>query len=205
MARETTGRVQAYYDDLWEELPAGLDPPDLERRRAFLLGHVRAGDRVLDLGCGEGPFTAALAEAGAEPVGVEVAARAVERARSAHPGLDFRHVPIAEPLPFEDASFAAVWVSEVLEHVADTARFLSEVRRVLAPGGVLLVTTPAVGRLRALLMWPPDPRGDHLRFYTARSLRDLLGEFGFEHIELRRERGSLHAVARRASALRGPA
>jgi SAM-dependent methyltransferase len=205
MARETTGRVQAYYDDLWEQLPGGLEPPDLAQRRAFLLAHVEAGARVLDLGSGEGAFTAALAEAGARPVGVEVAARAVERARAAHPGLEFRHVPIAEPLPFEDASFDVVWVSEVLEHVADTARFLSEVRRVLAPGGLLLVTTPAVGRLRALLTWPPDPRSDHLRFYTARSLRELLGEFGFEVVELRRERGSLHAAARRASALRGSA
>jgi SAM-dependent methyltransferase len=187
--------VQAYYDEIWEQLPADLTPPDLERRRAFLLANVEAGQRVLDLGCGEGAFTAALVEAGTNAVGVEVAARAVERARRAHPGLDFRHVPIDAPLPFEDASFDAVWVSEVLEHVADTARFLSEARRVLKPGGLLLVTTPPAGRVRMLRGWPPDPRGDHLRFYTARSLRALLADFGFEDVRVRR---GLHAVARKA-------
>jgi SAM-dependent methyltransferase len=187
--------VQAYYDEIWEQLPADLTPPDLERRRAFLLANVEAGQRVLDLGCGAGAFTAALAEAGTQAVGVEVAARAVERARAAHPGLDFRHVPIDAPLPFEDASFDAVWVSEVLEHVADTARFLSEARRVLKPGGLLLVTTPSAGRAWALAHWPPDPRGDHLRFYTARSLRALLADFGFEDVRVRR---GLHAVARKA-------
>jgi SAM-dependent methyltransferase len=187
--------VQAYYDEIWERLPANLRPPDFTRRRAFLLAYAMPGQRVLDLGCGEGAFTAALAEAGTEGVGVEVAARAVERARAAHPGLDFRHVAIDAPLPFEDASFDAVWVSEVLEHVADTARFLSEARRVLRPGGLLLVTTPSAGRAWALVHWPPDPRSDHLRFYTARSLRALLADFGFEDVRVRR---GLHAVARKA-------
>jgi SAM-dependent methyltransferase len=187
--------VQAYYDEIWEQLPADLEPPDFEGRRRFLLAHVQAGQRVLDLGCGEGAFTAALADAGVDAVGVEVAARAVERARAAHPELAFRHVPIDAPLPFEDASFDAVWVSEVLEHVADTARFLSEVRRVLKAGGALLVTTPSAGRAWALAHWPPDPRGDHLRFYTARSLRGILREFGFEDVRVRR---GLHAVARKA-------
>ena len=52
-----------------------------------------------------------------------------------HPGLDFRLAPIDGPLPFEDNRFALVWASEVIEHVADTARWLSEVRRVLGPAG----------------------------------------------------------------------
>jgi SAM-dependent methyltransferase len=160
---------------------------------------VSAGARVVDAGCGEGAFTAAAAAAGARAVGVEIAARAVERARAAHPGVEFRHVPLDEPLPFEDASFDVAWVSEVLEHVADTARFLSEVRRVLAPGATLLVTTPAAGRLQVLADWPPDPRSDHLRFYTARSLRGVLEDFGFGEVRVRR---GLRASARKASALR---
>ena len=188
--------MQEFYESLWDELPEGLEPPDFEARRAFLLGHVRSGQRVLDLGCGEGAFTAVLAAAGAQAVGVEVAERAVARARAAHPGLQFVHVPIEQPLPFADGSFDVVWVSEVLEHVADTARFLSEARRVLVTGGTLLLTTPAAGRLWALRHWPPDARSDHLRFYTARSLRALLLDFGFEDVRVRR---GLHASAQKAS------
>ncbi|MFZ0089847.1 MAG: class I SAM-dependent methyltransferase, partial [Solirubrobacteraceae bacterium] len=123
--------MEDYYEELWERLPADLHPPDLDRRRAFALANVTAGQRVLDLGCGTGDLTADLARAGAHVVGVDVAEGAVRRARARHPELDVRRAPIDCPLPFDDGSFDVVWSSEVIEHVADTARWLSEVRRVL--------------------------------------------------------------------------
>jgi len=204
--------VRDHYEDLWSRLPPGLDTPDLARRSAFLLEHVAPGDRVLDLGCGEGTFTALLARAGAAPVGFEVADAAVRRARAAHPDLDFRLAPIDGPLELADATVDVVWASEVIEHVADTARWLSEVRRVLRPGGVLVLTTPAHGRARvaglALRGFERhfDPRGDHLRFYTLRSLRALLEDFDFTAVAVRAVGGppgwrrALHATARRPGA-----
>jgi SAM-dependent methyltransferase len=180
--------IKDYYEDLWERLPGELEPPSFERRLAFLRGRLRAGDRALDLGSGAGEFTAAMAEAGARAIGVEVAQAALARARTRHPDQDFRLVPLDGPLPFEDASFELVWASEVIEHVTDTARWLSEVRRVLAPGGRLLVTTPSHGRLRVALGGLErfsEPLGDHLHLYTKRSMRTLLDEFGFAQIEER--------------------
>ncbi|MDQ6822330.1 MAG: methyltransferase domain-containing protein, partial [Actinomycetota bacterium] len=112
----------------------------------------------------------------------------LERARAAHPALDFRLAPIDGALPFEDCSFEVVWASEVIEHVADTARWLSEARRVLAPGGRLLVTTPSHGRLRVMVGGIErfsEPLGDHLHLYTRSSLRTLLEEFGFPDVEIR--------------------
>jgi SAM-dependent methyltransferase len=184
--------IRDYYEELWEGLPAELDPPSFERRLGFLMGEVRAGDRALDLGCGTGEFTAAMAQAGAEAIGVEVAEAALRRARSRHPGVEFRLVPLDGPLPLEDGSFDLVWASEVIEHVTDTARWLSEVRRVLAPGGRLLVTTPSHGRLRVALGGVErfsEPLGDHLHLYTKRSLGTLLGEFGLREVRVRAVEG----------------
>ncbi len=102
--------------------------------------------------------------------------------------LDFRLVAFDGPLPFEDGSFEVVWASEVIEHVSDTARWLSELRRVLVPRGRLLLTTPSHGRLRVALGGVErfsEPLGDHLHLYTRRSLAQVLNEFGFGEVRVR--------------------
>jgi 2-polyprenyl-3-methyl-5-hydroxy-6-metoxy-1,4-benzoquinol methylase len=198
--------VKEYYEDLWQRLPEKLALPQFELRRRFLLEHLQAGARVLDLGCGEGAFTALMAQAGAQPVGVEVADAALQRARKAHPSLEFRLAPLDGPLPLGDGGFELVWASEVIEHVADTARWLSEVRRVLAPRGRLLVTTPKHTRLAILvrgLERYSQPLGDHLHLYTRRSLAGVLAEFDFDEVSVRSgggaplARSTLLALARR--------
>jgi SAM-dependent methyltransferase len=180
--------MRDYYEDLWGRLPEDLDAPDLELRLGYVRAGVHAGDRVLDLGCGAGRFTAELARLGTAPIGVDIAQAAIDRARASYPELDFRQVPFEGPLPFDDVSFDVVWASEVIEHVADTARWLSEVRRVLVPRGRLLVTTPSHGRLRVAfggLEAFSEPLGDHLHLYTRGSLEKLLAEFGFDEISVR--------------------
>jgi SAM-dependent methyltransferase len=180
--------MKDYYEQVWERLPDELQAPDFELRRRFLLRETRRGDRALDLGCGAGTFTAELAGAGASIIGVEVAEAAIARARAAHPGLDFRLVPLDGPLPFGDGSFDLVWASEVIEHIADTERWLTEVRRVLAPGGRLLLTTPSHGRLRVAVLGVErfsEPFGDHLHLYTRRSLPAALEDLGFDPVEVR--------------------
>lgn len=151
---------------------------------------MHAGAKVLDVGCGEGRFTAALAGAGALAVGIDVAEEPLRRARLAHPDLDLRLVAPHGPWELADSSFDLAWAGETIEHVADTAAWLSEVRRVLRPRGLLLLSTPAYGPLLLLsLALSPrkfashfDPRSDHLRFYSRRTLAELLREFGFAQI-----------------------
>jgi 2-polyprenyl-3-methyl-5-hydroxy-6-metoxy-1,4-benzoquinol methylase len=191
--------VHTYYESLWQGLPEGLEPSDFALRRRFLLERVSAGARVLDVGCGEGRFTAELASAGALPVGVDVAEEPLRRAHALHPQLDLRLIDGDRPWELDDASFDAVWAGEVLEHVLDTAAWLSEARRVLRSGGSLLLSTPAHGRgelLRLALSRRAfaahfDPRGDHVRFYSRDTLTELIEQFGFESVRAVRAGGRL--------------
>jgi 2-polyprenyl-3-methyl-5-hydroxy-6-metoxy-1,4-benzoquinol methylase len=181
-------RVRAYYEDLWERLPAERELPDFELRAAFLRRHLRPGIRALDLGCGAGEFTAVIAGAGASAIGAEVAEAAILIAERKHPEGDFRLVPFDGELPFDDGSFELIWASEVIEHVADTERWLREVRRILTPRGALLLSTPAHGRLRLLLggieRYSP-PLGDHLHLYSRGSLAGALTDLGFAEVKVR--------------------
>jgi len=182
--------VREFYDGVWSGLPDDPDPWAWERRRALLLSDVRPGERVLDLGCGAGRFVAALRDAGADPVGVELAEAALGRARRNAPGADLRRVAPDGSLPLGHREIDVVWCSEVLEHVPDTIGFLTEVRRVLRPGGRLLVTVPDHGRLKRTLLALTrhdahyDPLGQHVRFYTRRSLRRALLASGFSGVRL---------------------
>jgi 2-polyprenyl-3-methyl-5-hydroxy-6-metoxy-1,4-benzoquinol methylase len=195
---------RAYHESLWEAVPEGLAPRDAPLRETFLLPRVTAErerlgrpPRVLDLGCAEAHFTTALARHGAEVVGLDVAEEPLRRAHARHPGLDLRLAEPEAPLALEDSSFDVVWAGEVIEHVADTQQWLSEVRRVLRSTGLLLLSTPDHGpleRLRLALSGRAfeahfDPRSDHLRFYTRRALVDLLGDFGFSEVEARARGG----------------
>jgi 2-polyprenyl-3-methyl-5-hydroxy-6-metoxy-1,4-benzoquinol methylase len=180
------------YEGVWEALPEGVQPLLAKARLAFLLGGLADGARVLDVGCGEGWFTQALREAGFSAIGADVAAEPLRRARLRDPDIDLQLLNERGPWPFADAHFDAVWAGETIEHVADTAGWLSELRRVLRPEGALLLSTPAhdVLRVLALALLPGafgahfDPRSDHLRFYTRRSLRALLADFRFVEIEV---------------------
>jgi 2-polyprenyl-3-methyl-5-hydroxy-6-metoxy-1,4-benzoquinol methylase len=182
-----------YHEGLWHGVPEGLEPSDFALRGRFLLERVSAGERVLDIGCGEGRFAVELLGAGAQVVGIDVAEEPLRRARARHPELDLRLVSDAGPWELEDSSFDVVWAGEVLEHVADTSAWLSEVRRVLRSGGSLLLSTPAHERLTMLRVALSgrafaerfEPRGDHLRFYNRDTLTRLLGDFGFEQISVR--------------------
>jgi 2-polyprenyl-3-methyl-5-hydroxy-6-metoxy-1,4-benzoquinol methylase len=199
-----------YHEALWRERPEGLRPVAFETRLAFLKETPVSGVRVLDVGCGEGSFAAGLLAADAEVVGVDVAEEPLRRARRSHPGLDLRLLASEARWDFQDASFDLVWAGEVLEHVVDTAGWLSELRRVLRSGGVLALSTPSVGRAslmraavsRAAFAERFDPRSDHLRFYSAATLRRLLEDFGFAQIEIRTDGTLLGARTLLARAVR---
>ena len=98
---------------------------------------------ILDIGCGAGYGTATLAESASSATGIDLAPEAIDYARSHYQRPHLRFLLGSAPdLPFAAASFDLITAFEVIEHVADGAKLLAEARRVMRPGGVLLVSTP---------------------------------------------------------------
>lgn len=114
-----------------------------------------AGLDVLDLGCGGGIMSEALARRGARVVGVDPALRALEAARShaSQGGLSIIYREgRGDQIPLEDQSVDRVVCVDVLEHIPDLAPVFAEVRRVLRPGGIFLFDTINAGPLASLVV-----------------------------------------------------
>ena len=111
-------------------------------RYAFA-ARLAAGKRVLDAGCGTGYGSAELARLANSVVGADLAAEAVDYARDHYrlPNLRFEQASCTA-LPHPEASFDLVVAFEVIEHLADWREMLREARRLLAPGGQFVVSTP---------------------------------------------------------------
>jgi SAM-dependent methyltransferase len=176
-------------DELWELVPPDAGPPP-----GHLVEFVRSLGpvaRALDLGCGDGRLTAELQAA--QVTAADVSRVALDRARGRLHGARLVELEPDAPLPFDDGSFELVLSAETAEHVRDLQLLLSEVRRVLVPGGELALTTPATPPLTR----PGHPLSPHLRRFTKGSLRALLGELGFEVSSLERRSRTLLVRARR--------
>ncbi|WP_330180946.1 class I SAM-dependent methyltransferase [Nocardia sp. NBC_01503] len=120
-----TSLLNAYY-----ERPAMLE----------LAGEV-TGRRILDAGCGSGPLFAELRDRGATVTGIDASAGMLELARGRlGTEADLRIADLADPLPFPDNTFDDVAASLVLHYLRDWKPTLTEVRRVLRPGGRLIVS-----------------------------------------------------------------
>lgn len=115
------------------------------RRYAYAWDRVahRTG-RHLDFGCERGYFLGNLADTSAlDCVGVDAHTGYLEECRWDWPGLAVTAVPLEGPTPFPDQHFQSVTLLDVLEHVPNEAATLRELHRILASGGILVVTVPA--------------------------------------------------------------
>ncbi|MBS0482128.1 MAG: bifunctional 2-polyprenyl-6-hydroxyphenol methylase/3-demethylubiquinol 3-O-methyltransferase UbiG [Proteobacteria bacterium] len=146
-----------------------------------------AGRRALDVGCGAGLLCEPLARLGGDVTGIDAAEQNIAAAKvhAAGAGLTiaYRHGDIAE---LDLGRFDLVCSMEVIEHVADKAAFVAALAARLAPGGLMVLSTPnRTVRSRALLVEGAErlgmiPRGTHHwgDFITPDELRDLLAEQG---------------------------
>jgi SAM-dependent methyltransferase/ketosteroid isomerase-like protein len=156
---------------------------------------------ALDLGCGDGRLTTEL-RAG-ELTAADISLVALRRARKRLPSATIVLLEAGRPLPFEPDSFDLVLCADTIQAVQDVAQVVADAKRILAPDGRLAVTVPAHGRRTGARVLGGgfderfDPRKPALRFFTRRSLGDLLDLAGFHEIEIGRGGGQLLATARR--------
>jgi len=159
----------------------------VEDRFRAALGDA-AGGVILDLACGPGVVTAAVAKGARKAVGFDVTPAMLEKARKrcAEAGLtnvEFKNGN-AEELPFDDGSFDGVVTRLAIHHFADPGRVLREAARVLRPGGQLVVVDVVVSEDRdeAALQNAIENLRDpsHLRMLPATELDALVADSGFE-------------------------
>ncbi|MGW0862950.1 class I SAM-dependent methyltransferase [Streptomyces sp. NPDC002611] len=217
----TTGRrpprdLRDFYENPAVPVASGT-PRSLRQARMLARALGPAGDRprtVLDIGCGDGTAAATAAPLlpGHRVIGVDWSQDALRRARTRIP-YAVRGELTGGGLPFASESADAVLFSEVIEHLVDPDAALDEIRRILRPGGHLMLSTPnlAAWYNRALLLAGVQPvfsevslRGihgrpgkevvGHLRLYTARALREFVAASGFTVVGL--EGAPFHGVPR---------
>ncbi|MEU7578939.1 class I SAM-dependent methyltransferase [Streptomyces sp. NPDC041068] len=213
--------LRDFYEDPAVPVASG-DARSLRQARilAAALGPATARTAtVLDIGCGDGTAAATAAPllAGHRVIGVDWSQDALKRAHARLPYV-VRGELTDGGLPFADGAADAVLFSEVIEHLVDPDSALDELRRVLRPGGHLMLSTPnlAAWYNRGLLLAGVQPvfsevslRGihgrpgkevvGHLRLYTARALREFVTACGFDVVRL--SGAPFHGVPRPLRAL----
>lgn len=173
------------------------DPPHQPLYLETMLRHLRApGDirHVLDVGSGDGNFTASLSDAGFLMYGIDPSAGGVARAQTRYPQIQFREASAYENLlePFgRTEPFDAIVTIEVIEHLYSPRTLCRRVHEALRPGGLFIVTTPYWGYLKniALALTNRVDRaltalweGGHIKHFSYRTLRRLGEEQGFEFV-----------------------
>jgi 2-polyprenyl-3-methyl-5-hydroxy-6-metoxy-1,4-benzoquinol methylase len=182
--------IRKFYEDYWSARhpPPTTDPLTGLRMEALWreVGARGAGRRLLDCGSGEGHLVAEAAQRGYEGVGLEIADAAVQRARTAHPGLEFiLHSVEDRPWPVEEKSVDVVVSFEVIEHLLMPRQLVVGASEALKTGGSFVLSTPYHGLIKnlalSLLAFDShfDVDGPHIRFFSDKALTKMLTESGF--------------------------
>ncbi|HSM51563.1 MAG TPA: class I SAM-dependent methyltransferase [Thermoanaerobaculia bacterium] len=166
-------------DRKFEPLVEGILRWVAARHAAFWARGLPRGGRVLDVGCGRGVLLGSFLDRGIEAHGLEIGPDAV---RGIDPRVGVRFADRLEDASFPEAHFDQILLWHVLEHLPDPRGTLCECRRILRPGGRIVIALPNLASCQARWAGPAWFHLDlprHLQHFPVHALERLLGECGF--------------------------
>lgn len=184
-------KLKRFYNRFWSE-----ERGDFKSyiRNLQLPEFFKAGESVLDVGCGDGVVGSFLQErAGVKVTGLDISEKAVKAACAK--GLDVKLGSSEKQFPFRDGAFDKVFWGDNIEHLFDPAFTLKEIRRVLKKNGRLILSCPNMGYWRYRFQYfltgsLPDTEWtglapwewSHIRFFNLKILKEFLLSNGFKNI-----------------------
>jgi len=192
------GKAKLTYERYWHkrikksmEEDRGNKPPNeiFEAASSVLKG----GEKVLDVGCGDGFFVLYVKDKFRKPYGAEIAKEAAHIAQKQ--GMFTTVMDLNASLSYKDNTFDTVTCLDVIEHLLDPTSLLTEIYRVLMPDGQLVLTTPNIRYFRNLYklifkgIFPHTSSdtfvwgGGHLHYFTRKDIGTLLKNAGFQRIK----------------------
>jgi ubiquinone/menaquinone biosynthesis C-methylase UbiE len=195
--------MSKYFDDYWK-----IDEKDLEffaepirglgKNNKYLvekiLRYINDG-KYLEVGCGTGTLLNLLKEHNEklDIIGIDISEWILNIAKQKYPDISVQLASVTD-LPFENEKFDCIIVNGVIEYVQDTEKQFEELYRVLKPGGYLIIVTMGwnifkfileliLGSLHLMTDSPINPVEKRVRFYTKKSLTNILNNYKFKIVE----------------------
>jgi 2-polyprenyl-3-methyl-5-hydroxy-6-metoxy-1,4-benzoquinol methylase len=172
-----------------------IDPDDERTSHGIVISLVGRDQRVLEVGCGSGYVSRHLVERGNDVVGIDIDPDAVNAARQVIAEVHCCDLDIVDASSVVSGPFDVIVLADVLEHVRDPDRVLADLLGVLAPDGRVVLSIPNVAHVDVRLMlllgeWRYQTLGllddSHLRWFTRRSIAELLRAARLEPVAVRR-------------------